>query len=100
MGRTGADVLSGYAWVGDRHADVDILGGEPGDFVGSHLAIGDINGDTIDDFILTGDRISGVNSGFGSMWALFGSIHYEFFNIMTSQSVLSAAEKRLWQLYR
>ena len=103
MGRSGTDVLSGYAWVGDRHADVDILGGEPGDFVGYHLATGDINGDAIDDFILTGDRVSGVNSGFGSMWALFGTIHYEYFNIITSihpQGIPAAVEKSLWQLYR
>ncbi len=102
MGRSGTDVLSGYAWVGDRHADVDILGGEPGDFVGYHLATGDINGDAIDDFMLTGDRVSGVNSGFGSVWALFGTARYEYFNIITShsQDIPAAVEKSLWQLYR
>lgn len=100
MGRSGADALSGYAWVGDRHADVDVLGGEPGDFVGYNLAIGDINGDSIDDFMLTGDRVSGVNSGFGTMWALFGTVGYEYFNIITSLAIPTAVDNSFWQLYR
>jgi hypothetical protein len=100
MGRSGTNVLHGYAWVGDRHADVDIIGGERGDFVGYHLAIGDINGDAIDDFILTGDRVSGVNSTFGTMWALFGTIHYEYFNIITAASIVTAVDENVWQLYR
>lgn len=52
-----------------------IKGQETGDYFGSHVAVGDFNGDNYGDVFFTGDK--GINSFGKSAWGVFGSPEYK-----------------------